>query len=253
MKLIKQIRKSWKTYKYRFVPWMKINMADKVMMTVLKSKAISDEKLLEQLQNVFIKLEKSTKSNKNAAIEDIMGFQLSRKVSTMTDAGTGVFISKGIAKKGQIVAIYPGTVYFPSDFIFFQSIANQYIFSCSDKIRIDGKHYGLSKFIYNSCSYRDKVGCYDTSDRSWQGVNLVCPLNIGQFVNNKTKNHKANVMYQELDISKDFSVKLRKFIPNVNINGLHSTNFLRMVVLVALCDIYEGEEVLSDYFTIIKS
>lgn len=253
MKLVETLKRSWKTYKYRFVPWLKITRASDKMMTFVESKAISDEEALQQLLSIFKELYKFEGCNKNLLLEKVMGFQLLRQKSNIVNAGKGIFVSKGMVKKGQVVAIYPGTVYFPSDLIFFQSLKNQYIFSCSDNLLIDGKNNGISKLIYNSCSYRDKIGPFDTSDRSWHSNSLECPINVGQYVNNKTKYQDANVFYQEFNIMKDFPLELRKFVPNVNVNGLHSVNFLRTVVLIALQDIHEGEEVLSDYFTATQS
>ena len=252
MKIIQYLVQSWKAYRYRFVPWMKINVTPQKMMANVENKVAEDEKVLAQLIEVFKRLEINVTKDSNKVLEDVAGFQLARKKSLLLNAGTGVFISRGKARKGQVVAIYPGTVYFPSDFLFFQSISNQFIFRCFDNIHIDGKNAGISKFIYKSCFHRDRVGFHNTSDISWISNcdnDLICPLNVGQFVNNQSKLFSANVQYQELNFMQDFPLVLRRFIPNVNVNGLHSTNFLRTVVLVALRDIYAGEELFSNYFT----
>jgi len=38
----------------------------------------------------------------------IMGYTIDRAPSQLFGGGTGVFVTKGIAKKGQLVALYPG-------------------------------------------------------------------------------------------------------------------------------------------------
>ena len=252
MQFVRRCIESWKVYRYRFVPWMKLNVSPQKMMACVKNKVVTDQEAILQLIEVLTKLNGVVQSDPSKVLKSISGFQLIRKRSQIKDAGVGVFIAEGKALKGQIVAVYPGTVYFPSDFIFFQSLSNKFIFRCVDNLHIDAKNSGISKFIYKSCSHRDRVGPHPASDMSWLNSSdkeLTCPLNIGQFVNNKPKDHVANVQYQELNIMHDFPLELRKFIPNVNVNGLHSASFVRTVVLVALTDIYAGEELFSDYFT----
>lgn len=38
-----------------------------------------------------------------------MGFTIDRAPSCLLGGGTGVFVTKGMAKRGQLVAFYPGT------------------------------------------------------------------------------------------------------------------------------------------------
>jgi len=252
MEIVRRFAKTWKIYRYRFVPWMKINVTPQKLMACVEDKVVTDEDVMHQLIEIFNKLNSTLHSNSNEALNAVAGFQLVRKKSQVKDAGVGVFVSKGKVSKGQVVAIYPGTVYFPSDVIFFQSLLNCYVFRCIDNIHIDGKNTGISKYVYKSCSQRDRIGFHSTSDMSWlnnDDKQLVCPLNIGQFVNNKSKHYCANVQYQELNIMHDFPLELRKFLPNVTANGLYSVNYLRTIVLVALREISAGEEVFSNYFT----
>ena len=252
MGMVEKICRSWKRYRYRFVPWLKITPTK--LLSCVENKVITDDEVLRQLTGIFTNLNNFRHSDANLILEKVAGFQVICQTSSIVDGGTGVFISKGKAKKGQVVAIYPGTVYLPSDFIFFQSIANQFIFRCIDNIHIDGKNRGISKMVYKSCFHRDKVGFYDVCDVNWlDPSDLQCPLNVGQFVNNKTQLLDANVQYQEFNFTHGFPLELRKFIPNVNVGGLHSTEFVRTVVLVALRDIYVGEELLSHYFTFTQS
>ena len=254
MKFLKQSKKAWNVYRYRFFPWIRINLTKPGVITYRENKVIKDDEVLHQLITIFSTLNNNKNCDPNKILHEVIGFQVIRQDSNIPDGGTGVFISKGKAKMGQIVSIYPGTVYLPSDVMFFQSIANKFIFRCSDCIHIDGKNTGVSKTIFKSCSQRDKIGLYSTSDLSWMNINenMICPLNVGQFINNKSKCWKANVQYQEYNISYDFPLELRQYIPNVNVSGLHCIGFLRTVVLVALRDISAGEELFSDYFTVIK-
>ena len=48
------------------------------------------------------------------------------------------------------------------------------------------------------------------ADTSWLTPFPVCPLNVGQIVNNGTRALPANVRYLELDIPADFPLRLRK-------------------------------------------
>ena len=135
-------------------------------------------------------------------------------------------------------------------------------------MHIDGSHTGVSRVIYSSCVGRDQVtlgirllktyvnlqvGLFKIADTSWLTNRPVNPLNIGQFVNNGGK-EACNVAYLELDLPDQFPLHLRKFLPNVNFesSAIDGVRPLRLVVLVALRDIEQGEELLSSYFTILQ-
>ncbi|CAO3588071.1 unnamed protein product [Absidia cylindrospora] len=165
----------------------------------------------------------------------------------LSNAGTGVFL-KGSCKLGQVVCLYPGTVYLPSEPLLFASLANQYILKCYDGTYIDGKLAGLSGYIHRSLYHRENwPGATQISDMTWMTDLPRNPLAIGQIVNNGTKNHPANVYYQEIDLPMDFPRDLRQWIPNIYWCNMDPfTNSTRVVALVALRDI-ENEEVLSTY------
>ena len=94
------------------------------------------------------------------------GFNTTIGNSLIKGGGRGVFVTTGTVRKGQLVALYPGTqttptrylvsyvirpigtVYFPGDPILIQSLCNSYILRCIDGIHIDGKNTGLSRLIY---------------------------------------------------------------------------------------------------------
>ena len=71
------------------------------------------------------------------------------------------------------------------------------------------------------------------ADTSWLTLQPVNPLNIGQIVNNETRELRANVRYQEADIPPSFPLKLRKFLPIINYEGGYSEGVIRIVYLQA--------------------
>ena len=97
------------------------------------------------------------------------------------------------------------------------------------------------------------MGLTRIGDTSWLTPRPVNPLNVGQFVNNETKQLPSNVRYVELDLPNTFPLHLRKFLPNVNFEScaVDGERSLRLVLLTALRDIGEGEELFSSYFTLI--
>ncbi|XP_041474686.1 uncharacterized protein LOC121423420 [Lytechinus variegatus] len=184
-----------------------------------------------------------------------LGYAVGRRQSQIDGGGVGVYVTKGVVPKGAVVAMYPGTIYYPAEPILFQSIANPFVFRCLDGIHIDGNDKKLSKMIYRSCARRDRLGPYMLSDLSWL---TSCPLNpmaVGQYVNNQHKGFPANVCYQEFDVPLDFPIKLRKYIPNAFFSTLpdigNAGRSVRTVALVSIREIQCGEELLSSYFTLV--
>nr|CAB3265997.1 SET domain-containing protein 9-like [Phallusia mammillata] len=245
--------KSWNSYKKRLLPWILAKYKQNTGNVSLITNSVDDQSVLKQLESLFCALHNAKKCG-NADIEQVMessmGFKLSRQRSNIVDAGLGVFVSSGCITKGNIAAIYPGTVYTPSNAIFFQSIRNSFVFRCKDHIYIDGKDSGLSKYTYKSCAGRDRVGPYELCDITWLTNKLKCPLNVGQYINNQNQEYKANVHYQEFDFPRDFPIHLREFIPNISVNGLECHTSSRTVVLIATRDILKQEELLSTYLTV---
>lgn len=89
---------------------------------------------------------------------------------------------------------------------------------------------------------------------SWLTPNPHNLLAIGQYVNNGTREFAANVSYQEVNIPSSFPLPYLKYIPNVNYNfRTYKSEIIhvRIVVLVALRDIDQGEELFSSYFTVV--
>lgn len=212
-------------------------------------KILSDSAVLSQVLTIYKILLKEEVSHQTAD-----GFGLEVRQSTIGKAGLGVFLARRDIEAGTVVALYPGTVYLPHDPIFFQSVGNPYIFKCSDGVHIDGSNRRLSKLIYKSCAGRDRLGPHQTCDLTWLSNNTEkCFLNVGQIVNNRSVEKSANVCYQEFDFPTDFPLELRKYIPNVVYRVLDHPKGIRTVVLVSTEDIKVGQELFSNYYTIIKT
>ncbi|XP_062384449.1 SET domain-containing protein 9 isoform X2 [Sardina pilchardus] len=181
---------------------------------------------------------------------DTLGFCIERGPSSLPLAGTGVFVTEGSVPKGATVAMYPGTVYQVYEPILIQSVGNPFVFRCIDGVLIDGNDKAISKIVYRSCSGRDRMGPLALSDVSWLTDSPENPLAVGQYVNNCSNEKAANVCYQEFDVPEDFPLELHQYLPNVNYS--HDTKRpLRCVVLVSLRDIHCGEELFSNYYTIV--
>ncbi|XP_056592973.1 SET domain-containing protein 9 [Triplophysa dalaica] len=270
----------WKSYRHRFVPWIALNL-QKNQRTLRRvkgrsqDKLIQDEQVFASLVGFFIDLlrndlqsqrellrllparsrvyssdEHEECRDSRAVMMKTSGFSVERKRSSLQGAGTGVFVTGGHVRKGNIVAMYPGTIYQADEPIFFQSIKNPFIFRCIDGILIDGNDKAISKAVYRSCSGRDRVGPFHLSDCSWLTSHPLNPLAVGQYVNNCSNEREANVCYQEFDVPNDFPLELRQYLPNNNYKS-DTQRPLRTVVLVSVRDIRRGEELLSNYYTIV--
>lgn len=158
----------------------------------------------------------------------------------------------------------------PHEPLFFPSLGNTFIFRCSDNIHVDGNDRWISRSIFKSCAVRDQFGidiaCCDTTWLTEHPQNL---LNIGQYVNNRSKTHMNNVVYQECKLfltdvkhtrphgvseEECFPIKFARFIPNVWSNPENNSKFsLPIIPLVAVKDILSGDELLSSYFTVLHA
>ncbi|CAO3632027.1 unnamed protein product [Mucor hiemalis] len=187
-----------------------------------------------------------------------LNFTVNRHISSIPNAGYGVYLKGRDQKRGQVLCFYPGTIYLPAEPILFVSLANQYILKCVDGLYVDGKRTGLSGKVYKSLYRRENwPGAIQISDWTWMNEKdetLENPLAVGQYVNNGNSDYKANVCYQEVDLPINFPHKLRKLIPNMywdtHIDPLSNTE-MRVVALVALRDICDGEELFSTYMDIV--
>ncbi|XP_032886180.1 SET domain-containing protein 9 [Amblyraja radiata] len=289
--MLRRLLSRWKRYKYRLVPWIALNVGKnprtiRFVPETSLDKVISDcaieasllklfralfrrdlsnqaeflnmlpESIQSKYKNILTNFHKETEGNgmdfnPDGAMLETFGFIIRRAISSLSFAGRGVFVTTGRVPKGTVACMYPGTVYQQYEPILFQSICNPFIFRCVDGVLIDGNDKGISKVIYRSCSGRDRLGPYKTSDVTWLTETPANPLALGQYVNNCSNEKEANVCYQEFDVPTTFPVEFRQYFPNVNYR--HDVErFLRCVVLVTLRDIEMGEELFSNYYTIIK-
>ncbi|XP_032192094.1 SET domain-containing protein 9 isoform X2 [Mustela erminea] len=296
-RLLRGLRQRWRRYKYRFVPWIALNLSHnprtlRYVPEESKDKVISDEDVLETLLKVFqalfindfnkqsdilTMLPETVKSKYHNLLsvqhprvklleyrhqqqntfkpEEILyktlGFSVARETSSLVSAGKGVFVTRGWVPKGAVVSMYPGTVYQKYEPIFFQSIGNPFIFRCLDGVLIDGNDKGISKVVYRSCNGRNRLGPFKMSDSTWLTSEICNPLAVGQYVNNCSNDRAANVCYQEFDVPAVFPIELKQYLPNIAYS-CDKQSPLRCVILVALRDIKQGEELFSNYYTIVS-
>ncbi|CAO3620494.1 unnamed protein product [Mucor fragilis] len=233
-------------YLNRLYPFQSLKLIAKTANRVIKSSPLATKDAVSAVESVLTRID-------TCAID----FTVKRKTSRIPNAGVGAYLHGSTQKKGSIICFYPGTLYMPSEPILFVSIANQYILKCVDGIYVDGKPKGLSKRVYKSLYRRENwPGAIQVSDWTWMTEDdgkLSNPLAIGQYVNNGTSTDKANVCYQEIDIPATFPHKLRRLIPNMYWDAYYNplSNEMRVVVLVALRDIQDGEELLSTYMDVV--
>ncbi|XP_068196590.1 SET domain-containing protein 9 [Antennarius striatus] len=276
--VLARLRSKWKSYRYRFVPWVVLNLSknEKTLRHVTersRDKLVPDEQVSRSLLRLFWSLHRShyariqplqshfprrirdeddrDRGDPDESMFQTLGFRISRKPSTLPSAGCGVFVTKGCVPEGALVAMYPGTIYQVYEPILLQSIRNPFVFRCIDGVLVDGNDRGISRMVFRSCSGRDAVGPFWMSDATWLTDTPRNPLAVGQYVNNCSNQRPANVCYQEYDVPDRFPVELRQFLPNVNYSQ-DARRPLRCVVLVALRDISAGEELFSNYYTIVQ-
>ncbi|XP_004703666.1 SET domain-containing protein 9 [Echinops telfairi] len=296
-RLLRGLWQRWGRYKYRFVPWIAMNLNHnprtlRYVPEESKDKVISDEEVLGSLLKVFqalflndfhkqsdiltvlpetvqlkyqdlaavqhqrVNLLENRDQQQNIfkaeeVLYQTLGFNVARAASSLITAGKGVFVTKGFVPKGAVVSMYPGTVYQKYEPVFFQSIGNPFIFRCLDGVLIDGNDKGISKVVYRSCTGRDRLGPLEMSDSTWLTSELHNPLALGQYVNNCSNEKAANVCYQEFDVPAVFPVELKQYLPNIAYS-YDKQSPLRCVILVALRDIKQGEELFSNYYTIVS-
>ncbi|CAH1776027.1 unnamed protein product [Owenia fusiformis] len=292
--MFKEFIKKWRQYRYRFVPWISLNLKERSVREVKTGehdKIIPDEQLVDSLLGILHALfdnEPSSRTThhlnvsqhheeamsmdemyelyKPRSFEDVRslhmknmeklydttGFVIDRCPSQLIGGGRGVAVTRGKIPKHSLVALYPGTLYQPQDPILFQSINNPFIFRCIDGLLIDGNDSGLSKFIFKSCHGRERIGPFYTCDMSWLTDFPINPLGIGQYINNRSNDHPANVAYQEVDLGDSLQFHLRQYIPHAWYQSPGYSDYrCRTVALVSLRDISEDEELFSSYFTVV--
>ncbi|KAM3655387.1 SET domain-containing protein 9 isoform 2-T2 [Ammospiza maritima maritima] len=244
--MLRELRRRWRSYKYRFVPWLALNLRRqrRTLRYVPESsqdKIIADEDVFETLLKTF----KALFINDLSRQADILALLPEVKCQYLE-------LLSVEQKQSEVNSCnHQGTVYRKHEPIFFQSLGNPFIFRCIDGVLIDGNDKGLSRSVYRSCSRRDQLGPFQMSDESWLTATLQNPLAVGQYVNNCSHEKAANVCYQEFDVPGHFPVELKQYLPNI-VYSHDIESHLRCVVLVTLRDIKQGEELFSNYYTVVS-
>ncbi|ORZ41185.1 hypothetical protein BCR44DRAFT_1456849 [Catenaria anguillulae PL171] len=221
-----------------------------------------------------------------------------RAPSHMPYGGTGVFLhptnastdpdpesaSPSVLPANQVISIYPGTIYSPTDPILFASIHNAYILRRLDGHLIDGNPRGLSRWIYQGLVRRYwwpgtrwppcDPGDWLLDPEHKPEIDLRNPYAIGQFINHGTPDRPANVAYVEVEMPLDtLPLHLHQYLPNAPYRAWHGYPRLAgskydpaqvpevcggedvvvpMVVLVTTREVKVGEELLSTYHEIVR-
>lgn len=184
------------------------------------------------------------------------------RVSTIPSAGMGLFAGNRGHRKGDVVCLYPGTVYCPGDAgIFACSIRNNYVLRTNQGYTIDGKPHGLSRIVYRSAERRDSYIAHmnPSASTGWLGhTNALLQKQghcFGHVVNCSTS--EPNLMYVEYDLSREFvcssnNDKMFMHVPNVmysreNMSSDATSWWIKGIGMFALQDIKPRAELFVDY------
>ncbi|CAF1339918.1 unnamed protein product [Rotaria magnacalcarata] len=216
---------------------------------------IDRNNLHREILQLFDRLLKSH-SNKSprSILQEHMNFSINKGLSQTHSQG--VFLDYGqINKAGQLVAIYPGTIYRRHiDPLLLPSIRNRFLLARKDDLIIDGRDRGLSRSIYLSCHAR-----YPSYDKTWLSQDVFLhknPLTLGHYINHFPSDGLPNVTYHEFDFNfNDNEYDLYRFVPNVRYTDTDmgdDDKGIPSVVLISLRQIKQGEELFSCYLNIIQ-
>jgi len=213
---------------------------------------IDRNKLHQEFLELFHRLLNSpgNKSPRNI-LKTQLNFSLNKGLSQTHSQG--VFLDSGqIEHAGQLVAIYPGTIYRRHvDPLLLPSIRNTFLLARKDNLIIDGRDRGLSRSIYHSCYAR-----YPLYDITWLSKDIYLhknPLTLGHYINHFPSNGLPNVTYYEFDF--DFNQNeydLYRFVPNVRYADIEDEKGMPSTVLISLRPIKQGEELFSCYLNVIQ-
>ncbi len=213
---------------------------------------VDKTKLHQQFIQLFSRLLncQSTKSPR-IILQEEMNFSLNKGLS-QTHA-QGIFLDYGqIDHAGQLVAIYPGTIYRRHfDPLLLPSIRNTFLLARKDDLIIDGRDRGLSRSIYLSCHAR-----YPLYDRTWLSKDIYQhknPLTLGHYINHFPLNSLPNVTYYEFDFHFDQNENdFYRLVPHVRYADDVEEKGMPSAVLISLRPIKQGEELFSCYLNVIQ-
>jgi len=177
------------------------------------------------------------------ATREAFGFSLVKRKSSLGPLAGHGLVLEGKISKGRVVCMYPGLIYLPGEPVAFCSFRNNFILRRNDGASLDGKPYGLSRYMYKSIASREGLNACDISwlESKEEDPNPANPFALGHLINH---NSPANVMYFEHDFPRDFPEHLWHWIPNIYYGG--SAGVLKGIVLITLRDVY-GEELFTNY------
>jgi hypothetical protein len=234
--------------------YLNIETIDKVQSLCRSIEDKIDRNILHQqfLQLFQRLLNSSSTKSPRTILQEQCNFSLNKKVSQTHSQG--VFLDYGeITHPGELVAIYPGTIYHRHyDPLFFPSIRNTFLLARKDNLIIDGRDRGLSRSIYLSCHAR-----YPLYDATWLSQDIHMhqnPLTLGHYINHFPHNGLPNVTYYEFDFDlNENDNNLYRFVPNVRYTEIDDEEKgMPSAVLISLRPIKQGEELFSCYLNVIQ-
>lgn len=156
-------------------------------------RTLSKSKFHDKLVSFFQLLNQHKEISSKSLMMNFFGYSLRKSKSTVEGAGFGVFLD-GQTQIGDLIAIYPGTIYRIGESILLQSVFNKFILKRKDDVFIDGNDRFLSRFIFKQCANRDNNSIMDHQgriviDTSW--------LNFKDYLEKNNHNHN-NLQYQEI-------------------------------------------------------
>lgn len=179
-----------------------------------------------------------------------MSWELKVCASSIPDAGEGVFVS-GRCMPGSVLCAYPGTAYLPEDMPSMHSVilpGNEYIIARTDGVIIDGRDEGASAEIAEIARRRDGITSHQKCHAAF-GVDLLPP--IANKVNHPPGSERPNVIAAPLDLlpsdTPDLHDLLDGFCLNFRAPIPSQTPMKRTIVLIALRDLNDHEELFLDY------
>lgn len=82
-------------------------------------------------------------------MESSLGYSVRVSPSSVAGLGNGVVLGgPGGARRGQLLALYPGGLYLPQQPILLPSLANPFILRCADGVLVDGHRKGVSAAVF---------------------------------------------------------------------------------------------------------
>ncbi|GJQ14491.1 hypothetical protein GpartN1_g6282.t1 [Galdieria partita] len=194
-------------------------------------------------------------------IENELGFMVYKATSTIPDAGQGLFI-KGQCTVGSVVALYPGIVYFPSEWeklpgYPYVSKYNVHLVKRQDGVIIDGKPYDDQTQVFQG--QRPEI--------AWERIN---PFALGQYANHPPKGTEPNIIALSFDYplyrmspamkvlvpnrylideeeqEKEWSSNISKLEDAMHFGKDRKSRVMRGMVIITLRDV-ENEELFINY------